>query len=141
MLLASRAVQLTRETEAVASLRAILRKPTICTPGAELSVADVAPFEAAIAHITTTYRDLLSREDVTVDEVNSYSLLITWAGSEPGLPPVLFNGHYDVVPAGNTSAWQHGPFSADLVNGCVDAIIIASCACLLRTGLGQYFVA
>jgi acetylornithine deacetylase/succinyl-diaminopimelate desuccinylase-like protein len=101
----------------VENLRIFLRYPTICTSGAPLSIDNAAPFEAARVHISTTYHDFLARDDVTVEEVNNHSLLITWKGASQQLP-VLFNGHYDVVPVGNATIWQHGPFSGDVHDGC-----------------------
>ncbi|KAJ7959118.1 aminoacylase-1-like [Quillaja saponaria] len=38
-------------------------------------------------------------------------LLLTWLGSNPSLPSVLFNSHLDSVPA-EPSKWVHPPFSA-----------------------------
>ncbi|KAK8649149.1 hypothetical protein V6N13_129883 [Hibiscus sabdariffa] len=40
-------------------------------------------------------------------------LLLTWPGSDPSLPSVLFNSHLDSVPA-EPSKWIHPPFSATL---------------------------
>ncbi|KAL9144697.1 hypothetical protein ABFS82_14G312800 [Erythranthe guttata] len=40
-------------------------------------------------------------------------LLITWPGSNPSLPSVLFNSHLDSVPA-EPSKWLHHPFAAHL---------------------------
>jgi carboxypeptidase PM20D1 len=50
--------------------------------------------------------------------INQYSLLYTWHGLDTTLKPVLFMGHYDVVPADtNTlSLWQHEPFSGAIDN-------------------------
>lgn len=38
-------------------------------------------------------------------------LIITWPGSRPDLPSILFNSHLDSVPA-EPSKWVHPPFSA-----------------------------
>lgn len=83
-------------TGAVESLRAMLRLKTVCTSGAPLSVGDAAPFAAAMEHVTVTYRELLARDDVVIEPVNTHTRLLTWRGSSPQLPPVLLNGHYDV---------------------------------------------
>ncbi|GMI64842.1 hypothetical protein like AT1G44820 [Hibiscus trionum] len=40
-------------------------------------------------------------------------LLLTWPGSDPSLPSLLFNSHLDSVPA-EPSKWIHPPFSATL---------------------------
>lgn len=46
------------------------------------------------------------------DIVNEYSLLFTWEGKNPLLPPALFLAHYDVVPVeqGTESDWKYPPF-------------------------------
>jgi len=53
--------------------------------------------------------------------VNGKSLLYTWRGSDPALAPVLFMGHYDVVPVepGTESKWQQPPFSGAVAGGFV----------------------
>ncbi len=34
-----------------------------------------------------------------------------------GSPSVVLNGHIDVVPAGDRSQWEHGPFDGDIIDG------------------------
>ena len=53
--------------------------------------------------------------------INDYSLLYTWAGTEPTLPPVLLLGHLDVVPVepGTEKEWTYPPFSGTLADGYV----------------------
>ncbi len=45
--------------------------------------------------------------------VGGYSLLYTWAGSDPTLAPIILTGHLDVVPVdpGTCEEWIHPPFS------------------------------
>ena len=53
-------------------------------------------------------------------QVNEYSILLQWQGSNPALRPVVFISHTDVVPAGGPAAeasWQHGPFSGAVSDG------------------------
>jgi len=50
--------------------------------------------------------------------VNRLSLLYTWQGSEPDLPPVAFLAHMDVVPA-DAGDWTHPPFSGAIDGGYV----------------------
>ncbi|CAL9217839.1 unnamed protein product [Arabidopsis halleri] len=42
-------------------------------------------------------------------------LLLTWLGSNPNLPSILFNSHLDSVPA-ESEKWIHPPFSAHKTN-------------------------
>jgi len=46
------------------------------------------------------------------DIVNEHSLLFTWEGKNPSLPPALFLAHYDVVPVeeGTENLWKYPPF-------------------------------
>lgn len=48
-------------------------------------------------------------------------LLVTWLGSDPKLPSILFNSHLDSVPA-EADKWIHPPFSAHRT---VDGLIYA----------------
>ena len=43
---------------------------------------------------------------LTREVINDYSLVYTWQGSEPALPPILLMGHLDVVPADGTADWE-----------------------------------
>jgi carboxypeptidase PM20D1 len=49
------------------------------------------------------------------------SLLFTWIGRNPNLPPVLLMAHMDVVPVvpGTEKDWTHKPFSGDIAEGFV----------------------
>ena len=55
---------------------------------------------------------------LTRETVGRYSLLYTWRGQDPALPPVVLLGHLDVVPieAGTEGGWAHPPFGG-LVDG------------------------
>lgn len=56
-------------------------------------------------------------KNVEYNVINNNAMLLKWRGSNPKLNPILFNSHYDVVPAGDTSLWQHKPFGAEIQNG------------------------
>ena len=51
--------------------------------------------------------------------MNEYSLLYTWTGTEPTLPPVLLLGHLDVVPVepGTEKEWTYPPFAGTVADG------------------------
>ena len=54
-------------------------------------------------------------------EVFDKSLLFTWIGKNPNLPPVMLMAHMDVVPVvpGTEKDWTHAPFSGDIADGFV----------------------
>ena len=54
-------------------------------------------------------------------EVFGESLLFTWHGTNPNLPPVLLIAHMDVAPVadGTEKEWTHAPFSGDIADGFV----------------------
>jgi len=49
------------------------------------------------------------------------SLLFTWKGRDPALPPLLLLAHLDVVPvdAATEDAWTHPPFAGEIADGYV----------------------
>jgi carboxypeptidase PM20D1 len=53
--------------------------------------------------------------------VGKKSLIYTWPGSDPSLPPVILMAHQDVVPvtAGTEKDWKHPPFSGAIADGAV----------------------
>ena len=55
---------------------------------------------------------------LTRETVGRYSLLYTWQGQDPALPPVVMLGHLDVVPIepGTEGEWACPPFGG-LVDG------------------------
>jgi len=58
-------------------------------------------------------------ENLLVEHVNEWTLLITWEGKNPELNPTMLMAHQDVVPAGDASAWLHPPFSGKIADGSV----------------------
>lgn len=52
---------------------------------------------------------------------NDFSLLYTWKGKNPDLPPVVLMAHVDVVPAAPESLdqWEYPPFSGAVADGFV----------------------
>ena len=53
--------------------------------------------------------------------VNGYSLLYTWAGTDPAAKPIVLMAHQDVVPVapGTEGGWHAGPFSGEIKDGFV----------------------
>jgi carboxypeptidase PM20D1 len=58
---------------------------------------------------------------LTREVVGGYSLLYTWPGKDPKLPPLLLMSHLDVVPVepGTEKNWTHPAFSGDVADGYV----------------------
>jgi carboxypeptidase PM20D1 len=53
--------------------------------------------------------------------VGAHTLIYTWAGSDPSLPPIILMAHQDVVPVtpGTEANWKHPPFSGAIAEGAV----------------------
>ena len=53
--------------------------------------------------------------------VGGLSLLYTWKGSDPSLPPILLMAHQDVVPIapGTEGDWTEAPFAGTVKDGFV----------------------
>ena len=87
--------------------------------------ADPTTFAALQAWMVETWPALhaVARREV----VGQQSLLYTWTGTDPSLPPVVVMAHQDVVPveAGTEDGWAQPPFSGaiapcgDLPGDCV----------------------
>ena len=75
------------------------------------------------------FRDYLKKKYPAVFEKMEYSLinentmLLVWRGTNAGLNPILFNAHYDVVPAYDSPSTSEIPFdvSDDLVHTPIEA--------------------
>ncbi|MCC6178563.1 MAG: M20 family metallopeptidase [Chloroflexi bacterium] len=92
--------------EAVALLQELIRIPSVNPPGGEAPIAELLArrgealgFEPRLAEVRP------GRPNLVID--------LAGTGERPG---VLLSGHSDVVPPGEL-AWEHAPFSADLVDG------------------------
>lgn len=99
---------------AAGRLARAVQVPTVSEP----SVADPETFAALHALWREQYPLSFSR--LEVEELGG-SLLFTWRGSDPALPPVLLLGHQDVVPVepGSEAAWTHPPFAGAIADGYV----------------------
>lgn len=51
--------------------------------------------------------------------INGYSLLYTWLGKDPDLPPILLSAHMDVVPVEEETKddWQQKPYAGVVKDG------------------------
>jgi carboxypeptidase PM20D1 len=55
------------------------------------------------------------------DVIAGHTLVYTWPGSEPSLPPIVLMAHQDVVPVtpGTEQDWSHPPFAGVVADGAV----------------------
>lgn len=92
-----------------------VRIRTIST-GAEDPVAS-AEFDQLHLLITSSFP--LVHENIKREVIGGHSLLFTWEGSDPSLPPALLMGHMDVVPveAGTEDDWEEDAFSGAIKDG------------------------
>ncbi|KAJ7006664.1 aminoacylase-1-like [Populus alba x Populus x berolinensis] len=70
-------------------------------------------YTAPVSFLTSLAQSLGLKTQTLEFTSNKPTLLITWQGSNPSLPSLLFNSHLDSVPA-EPSKWTHPPFSATL---------------------------
>jgi carboxypeptidase PM20D1 len=78
-----------------------------------------AEWDKLHAWLQTTYPSAhaaMSREVVA-----SHSLLYTWKGTDPSLPPIILMAHQDVVPVtpGTEKDWKHPPFAGVIAENAV----------------------
>jgi carboxypeptidase PM20D1 len=97
---------------AAGRLAGALRFPTISHEGG--ASVEAAAFQGLHQYLEQTFprtHATLARE-----AINGYSLLYTWKGRKPELPPVLLLSHQDVVPVepGTEKEWTHPAFSGFL---------------------------
>lgn len=94
-----------------------IRIPTVSNQdSAQFDTAAFAAFHALLQQRFPRAHARLRRETV-----GRYSLLYTWPGTDPSLPPVLLMGHMDVVPVepGTEARWTRPPFSGAVAGGYV----------------------
>lgn len=98
-------------------LAGALRYPTISWDDRTRFDADA--FDALHGYLERTFPHVHRRLQRTV--VNSHSLVYHLPGADPGLEPVLFMGHLDVVPVDphTREQWRHDPFGGVIADGAV----------------------
>ncbi|GAC1609967.1 MAG: ArgE/DapE family deacylase [Mycobacteriales bacterium] len=67
----------------------------------------------------------------------AWGLVGTWTGTEPTAPTLVLNGHIDVVPPGDLSAWSSSPWSGDVR----DDAVHGRGACDMKGGLACQLLA
>lgn len=96
-------------------LAGAVRFPTVSY--ASGGAIDTAAFLGLHQHLISSFP--LVHSALTRELVNGLSLIYTWTGGDPTLPPVVLMGHMDVVPVpeSNLATWTHPPFSGAVVEG------------------------
>lgn len=76
-------------------------------------------FHQYLAETFPRVHESLTRE--VLGEPRAFSLLYTWEGTDPSLPPIVLMAHQDVVPIvpGTEDQWDHDPFAGDIADGYV----------------------
>jgi carboxypeptidase PM20D1 len=95
-----------------------VRFQTISYGGGAHEAEKNAALDAMRSWLAKTYPNF---HRVAKREVIGKSLLFTWKGQNPNLPPSLLMAHMDVVPVvpGTERDWSHAPFSGDISGGYV----------------------
>lgn len=75
---------------------------------------DYKPFDEFIEFLSNTYTNVYNTMEFK--KINNYGLVYKWAGNSKNKKPLLFLGHYDVVPveSGTENDWKYGPFSGEI---------------------------
>lgn len=62
-----------------------------------------------------------AHEVMTREVIADHTLVYTWPGSNPALPPIVLMAHQDVVPVtpGSEGQWTHAPFAGVVADGFV----------------------
>ncbi len=102
--------------EVIEILADLVQAPSENPPGDETEVAKVA--EAWLARLDLP-SELVTPLPKRTSTISSWGPLAPPRGSgvaDAG-PTLLFNGHYDVVPAPDPDEWPHPPFAAEIHDG------------------------
>lgn len=109
---------------AAASSRQIAERVAGAIRFETVSRADPAELDGqSFARLAAFLREVYPRTHAALrlEQVNDYTLVFEWRGSDPGLQPALFMAHTDVVPvaADARAQWSHPPFAGAIEDGFV----------------------
>ena len=78
-----------------------------------------AEWDKLHAWLRTTYPN--AHKVMTREVVAEHTLVYTWPGANPALPPIVLMAHQDVVPVtpGSEGQWSHAPFDGVVADGAV----------------------
>lgn len=105
------------DERALERLAQAIRFKTISNDGGPK--ASLEEFLALHRHLQQSFPKV--HTSLTREIINEYSLLYTWKGSDPSLPPALLMAHLDVVPieTATETQWSHPPFDGVIADGFV----------------------
>jgi carboxypeptidase PM20D1 len=72
-------------------------------------------FDLFIHYLNTRFP--MVHRTLSLQRVSDYSLLYRWQGRDTTSAPIVLAGHYDVVPAPDSTEWTHPPFSGTVSDG------------------------
>lgn len=93
-----------------------VRFATVANATADISAEQRAAFNGFLDYLQRRFP--LTHQRLQLERVNEFSLLYTWAGSDPQQAPVLLAAHMDVVPA-DAAGWTYPPFDGVIADGYV----------------------
>ena len=104
---------------AAESLGAAIRIQTVTYASGDPKPGADQPWIDLEAALKARYPAIFAK--MTMEKVLTHAMLMTWAGSDPSLPPVILMAHQDVVPVnpGTDADWTHGPFGGVVADGYV----------------------
>jgi carboxypeptidase PM20D1 len=79
------------------------------------AAVEAEAFDGLRAWLEATYP--AAHRALVREVVAGHSLLYTWRGSDPSLPPALVMAHQDVVPVEADSGWSQPPFEGRIAGG------------------------
>lgn len=82
----------------------------------EDAIPDSAAFFGFHRYLAKTFP--LTHQKLSLNKINTYSLLYTWEGSDPSKKPLILMSHQDVVPVDEPTLndWEAGPFSGKITD-------------------------
>ncbi|MCL1890643.1 MAG: M20/M25/M40 family metallo-hydrolase [Coriobacteriia bacterium] len=111
---------------AVGRFQEMLRLPTVW--GAELPNPNRTSFDEFIPTLKRLYPRVFEKLELTM--VDTYGILLKWAGSNPSAQPVVLMAHHDVVEV-QPEEWTHEPFGAEIADGRIWARGVLDTKCVL----------
>ncbi len=82
----------------------------------EEAIPDSAAFFGFHRFLAETYP--LTHAKLSLEKINTYSLLYKWEGSDPSKKPIILMSHQDVVPVDQPTleAWEAAPFEGKITD-------------------------